>query len=559
MLIQITVSYIYFSETVNKKTETNFRQIISQTNKGIDATLYSYEKMTQNIIASEVIQNNLKQLLRCEKNNEVVSQIVQDELSTITLSEELISSIQIIPKDHQTINYVFSSNYVDYTLLDATCYESIKSKYWYKRVIESYGEIFWLSEVLIPRVDQIGMERRVFSSIRKINDLDTGKELAILIVNLDERKIHHVMEGLQLGDSSKVYLIDEDQMIISTTDRGLIGSKFDLSDYNLSQYNILREKSLETNWEIVALVPKEEYQREMTVFNRMFIYLGLTAIIAIAIASMFISKGVTKPIIQLIHGMNKVKKGKFDVAIAVETDDEIGQLANHFNVMTKELEFFVKKAYIQELNRREVELKAVQAQLNPHFLYNTLDTIYWKLVLSDNEEIADLVVSLSEILRYSINSDQEFVSVEEDMQQIDNYLQIQKSRFEEQIEFKMQVAPDIVNYKIPKLIIQPLVENAIIHGFKNFNQKGLIEVKGYKLNKELIFEVVDNGIGMSEDTIHNLLKRDASEDKASGYGLDVVNKRIKILYGEDFGIHINSILGKGTRMIVRLDLYVHRG
>lgn len=558
LLIQLSVSYFFFGDAVIQKTIANFQQIITQTNKGIDATLYSYEKMTQNVIVSDAIQENLRAIQSGEVSYESASQSIQDALSVITLSEESINSIQIIPKDKKTINYIFSSNYVDFMLLNSTSYESIKETVWYDAVKDTKGQIVWLSEILRPKIKKYGMQTRVFSAFRKINDLDTGQELAYLLVNVDERKIHHVMKDLQLGDNSQVYLVDENKRIISNKDTELIGNYFDIESVDLTKYIIVRDKSEETNWEIISVIPKDEYKRELRTFNTMFIYLALIAILAITVLSYSISKGVTAPINVLIKGMDKVKRGKFDTIIEVKQENELGELADHFNKMAQELNFFVKKVYVQELNRREVELKAVQAQLNPHFLYNTLDTIYWKLVLDGNEKVGDLVVSLSEILRYSINSDTEFVSVEEDAQQINNYLQIQKSRFEDQIQFEVDIDPDILNYKIPKLIIQPLVENAIIHGFKNFDQKGHVTVLGYKDQNALFFEVIDDGVGMSEETIQCVLSKAPNQKEKSGFGIDVVNKRIKILYGDDYGIHIKSNINEGTRMTVKLDLYIHR-
>jgi two-component system sensor histidine kinase YesM len=308
------------------------------------------------------------------------------------------------------------SNYADY--------DANKKLPWFNKVKNSTGEVIWGKTMPINKVMIGNIETYVFSAIRKINDINTGKELGIVIVNIDAKHLKNIIDEIELGENGDIYLIDNENTIVYFKNQDLIGEKLDI-DYDKDNI-VVSDISLKSNWKLIGIVPKNSYRKEIEQFNRIFLCFSIIAILTIIIFYVIISKSIESPINNLIDAMKQVQKGNLNVNIIKKQKNEIGILANHFEEMIDELKYFIDKVYKQEIINREAEIRALHAQLNLHFLYNTLDTIYWILIIKEEEEIGDLVVALANILRYSISRGEEFVTIKEDIEQLRNYLYIQK-------------------------------------------------------------------------------------------------------------------------------------
>lgn len=543
LLIQVGISYFFLYDIIERKTTDNYKQTILQANRRIDESLSSYEKTTRNIISNNIIQDSLRNIDVYELSD--INLKIKQELAKITISDENINSIHIVPKHHKTISYIFMSNYADY--------DANKKLPWFNKLEKTTGEVIWANTIPINKVMIGNIETYVFSAIRKINDINTGKELGIVIVNIDAKHLKKIIDEIELGHDGKIYLIDKDNTIVYYKNQDLIGEKLGIDN---SQDNIVvSDISLKTNWKLTGIVPKYVYRKEIEHFNKIFLYFTIIAILTIIIFSIIISKSIETPINNLIDAMKQVQKGNLNVNIAKKQKNEIGELANHFEEMIDELKYFIDKVYKQEIINREAEIKALHAQLNPHFLYNTLDTIYWMLIIKEEEEIGNLVVALSDILRYSISRGEEFVSIKEDVFQLNNYLHIQKTRFEDKLIVSIDISSNVENHMIPKLLLQPLVENSINHGFKKMKFKGNINIKGYIYNNEIIFEVIDNGIGMSANKIEDIFNGNLGRDNNhTGLGIKAVDERIKIIYGCQYGLNISSVPNEYTHVKVTLPI-----
>lgn len=545
LLLQVGISYFFFTDMIEKKTTAYFQQTITQANSRIDASLYSYEKMTRTIIANEVIQESLRDLLKGNISQPVANKKIKEELAKITISEVNINSIQIIPKNKKTINYIFVSHYLDY--------EAVREMPWYQEVKESSGQLLWLPSSKLANA-MIGKNNSyAFSAVRKINSLDTGDELAIMMLNIDESHLRDSIKEVKLGEQGQVYLLSRNDGIISFTDETYIGHSIKEVDINPTEDMMITDISDYTGWKLAGIVPRSEYKSQIKQLHIIFLPFSLVAIFIIILFAIAISKSIVKPITAIISAMKEVQKGNLKVHIKHKQRNELGILTDYFNQTVEEIQFFINKVYKQEISRQEAELKAIQAQLNPHFLYNTLDTIYWMLILKEEEEIGDLVVALADILRYCISNGKEFVTVEEDLSQLENYLTIQKTRFNEKLHYEFDLDPNLMNIEIPKLLLQPLVENSIYHGFCKMRREGKIMIKGYSEAEEIFFKVEDNGYGMSKEKIEAIFNGACKSDKKhTGLGLKAVHNRIALLYGEEYGIEIHSIENQGTTMIVKL-------
>ncbi|WMC94255.1 sensor histidine kinase [Kineothrix sp. MB12-C1] len=282
----------------------------------------------------------------------------------------------------------------------------------------------------------------------------------------------------------------------------------------------------------------------------------IVVIIGAVIVGFAISRSVVDPIVELCKTTEEVARGNFDVRVEVNSSDETAILAESFNRMISEMGELVEGIKQEQLNLRDAELKLLQAQINPHFLYNTLDTIMWMAEAGQKEEVVDLVSSLSGFFRTTLSKGRDFISVGEEVSHIQSYLEIQKFRYRDIMDYEIDIPIHMHRYPILKLTLQPLVENALYHGIKNKRGKGTIKVSGECKDDMLIFTIRDDGIGMTKEQLmelHSNIKKEQGDDEiAAGFGLANVNERIRLNYGKEYGLIFSSIYGQGTSVSVTI-------
>lgn len=319
----------------------------------------------------------------------------------------------------------------------------------------------------------------------------------------------------------------------------LVHTQIDIDDWQLKTWS---EKTA------ARIVTKEFWVEMITIF--------LVLILLIILLSVIISKQVTKPIKEIQKVARQYSLGAFDAKVSVHGKDEIAELGNVLNNMSSQLLELISSVTEKERQSNYLELQTLIYQINPHFLYNTLDSINMLARKNDDIQVALMVTNLSRLFRLSLNRGRDVITVREEMMQVTYYLKIQKFRFEEQLDWNINFDDEILEYRMLKFIMQPLVENAIYHGIKSKNEYGKLTIRGYKDKNMLIFVIKDTGKGMDEDTLTKLYqrinekKRDEKENR--GYGIWNVNQRIKLYYGEQYGLQIDSIVDKGTSIYIKI-------
>lgn len=287
-----------------------------------------------------------------------------------------------------------------------------------------------------------------------------------------------------------------------------------------------------------------------------FMVCGMVSVLAILVAGAMTiraTRSITAPIRELCDMTEKVAEGDFSVRTRQADMDEIAVLSQSFNEMTKEIGTLVEDIKQKQVNLHLTETKLLQAQINPHFLYNTLDTIVWLAEEHKTDEVVNMVTALSSFFRTTLSKGKDFITVEEEESHIRSYLEIQQFRYQDILDYSIEIDEELRDFVLPKLTLQPLVENALYHGIKNKRGKGMIRISGTRHGERIIFKVHDNGKGMTEEKLRELrnnMRKEKPDNNVNSFGVINVNQRIRHYYGEEYGLSYVSRQDEGTEVTV---------
>ena len=290
---------------------------------------------------------------------------------------------------------------------------------------------------------------------------------------------------------------------------------------------------------------------------RVIIFVLIAIIVVIFVLSRRLSRGITEPITELVSMTEKFAGGDFSVSYHPDRDDEMKTLAESFNSMVKEIETLVDDIHREQENAKDAELRLLQEQINPHFLYNTLDAIIWMTEAGENQKAIQIIQELSSFFRISLSKGESEITIRNEREHVKNYLEIQRFRYQDILDYEIDIDEELLDFHIQKLTLQPIVENAIYHGIKNKRGGGKITVSGHPHynGKDIVFTVHDDGIGMNKeelDRLRALISGEVTSEDNSGFGMANVEKRIEMLYGSGYGMSVESVSGEGTTITVTI-------
>lgn len=389
-------------------------------------------------------------------------------------------------------------------------------------------------ETLRDPYEMIGELREEFTTLKDYTtEAESRMWLESLLRNIDtlEKRVDDILENVRIGGRYDENIQELDNNIYILTE---------LIQDNIQYYIYYQTKSMEAVTGNLNL----QIQRFLVVCGLLVFVL----VVAAVVITYLITAGLLRPVKVLYDATQKVSEGDLSARADVHSRDEIEILANGFNGMAENMQILVKKTKEDEQKMRQLDLRLLQEQINPHFLYNTLDTIVWLIECNKADEAVDMVVTLSNFFRLVLSKGKEIISLKEEQQHIRSYLEIQEMRYSDILEYDIQIDPELYGYQILKLTLQPLVENALYHGIKYKRAKGFIHIGARKDGQVLHLTVSDDGIGMDAQELKQLreeITRPCKETE-KGFGLANVNERIRMYFGADYGMRIESEKGKGT-------------
>ncbi len=421
-----------------------------------------------------------------------------------------------------------------YTLEGETMYSStnvyfnkknVLKELWYQKVQNTLGEMIWIDTYKDNlNHDVISASRKIYALTSEIYTV--GECIGYLLMSYNEQFLENIYGDYYTQEDHKFYIINDQGVIVSHKDKQLLNT----------------------------CLPKDIF-----IYN---IYVLLISCFIVILIALRFSSRLSKPLIHLQSEMKKVEKGDFSVSINTNGKDEVAELGKSFVKMVKRLQTLIQEMYnIQnskhqaELKQKEAEMAALQAQINPHFLYNTLETIRMVALVNQDRKAATMIKLLSNLFRYNIKKGSNMVCVREELEHVKTYLQLQKLRFNDKFDVILEFDEEILDYKIVKLILQPIVENAIYHGIEPKEEKGILFIRGYQENKLIKFVVEDNGVGIEKEKLDkiqsHLLYTELDGEKRS-IGLNNISDRIRLYFNIEEGVQIESKKGVGTKVILSM-------
>lgn len=566
MVILSSMGLLLYNATdkivVENSNETT-RKMIQQVNYDIDYYLNTVETTIESIRYSDAIADYFE--APTDRNRMRVAVF----MDSLLISREDIINIALIHPDGTLVTNdpegVVKTD-VDFTL-EPYYVEAIK------------GEGMQVSSSHVQNI-LLGQYQWVVSCSSGYNLERDGANDGVILVDLNFNLIEDMVSRIAIGDKGYIFIIDDNGEMVYHPKRELIYSgirtekieeilasesgelRVEVDGY-LTDY-IITDAPF-SSWKIIGKVFVEDINSYRESLQSYFFSLIAISLIIAVLLSFILASSILSPVNRLLEGIDTFQTGQLDVDVHVEVENELGLLTTSFNNMTKRIKALVEENKRSERNKRKSELEALQAQINPHFLYNTLDSIVWMGEANRTDEVVKMTSSLAKLFRISINKGQEYISLKQEIEHVESYLTIQKMRYGDKLNYEIDVDPQLLNERIIKILLQPIVENAIYHGIKQLPGEGLVQIRVYKeMNEDgskayMHIEIEDNGLGMDKATIGKLLRGEISSDtKGSGVGVYNVDQRIKLYYGDDYGMDIKSELFEGTIITLVLP-YGERG
>lgn len=547
-VMSISIMYITFN-IYNELLYRQSTQVLNLSSANVEEYLKRIEKLSYNIATSAEIQNCVYRIKYAESNyvKSNYSKKLSDQLTAFSFTENNIPSISFFDVHKDQLSRGSSPKDYKPDIRDEIIEKAIVAQG--KDIILPFSEEknTILVARMIRRVDKLSLEYMGIVVIKCNLDGEIGNyfievesnrpELAILCNNTFIYKDYSLNEDEQ---SNFIYKESSGYDI-----KYLHGKKFFIA-HNVSNY---------TGWTYISATPYDGIFRKVIivrtfVFVLFFLLFVLTLFIGVKLAWSF-----TKPLEQLTRKIKQVENGGFkiewDETVNYEAQDEISQLNKDFKIMINKIDTLIMENYVKQLLIKDTQLMALQAQINPHFLYNTLDSINWLAKVNQQNDISKMAEALGILMRSAISSDDRLVPLWEEVKLLQSYITIQKIRYEDRLDFRIDMDESIIECKVPKLILQPLVENAIQYGLGKMISTCVIQVQFLLKSDCFIICVQDNGPGIEPDTLRRIKNWDI-QPNGLGIGLKNIHERLKLVFGEKYGVEVFSETGTGTRVQINI-------
>lgn len=544
-----------FQKVYKEQADAYMADVTSISTSHLSGMIEQIDQLSVATLIDQTVQNNLNEINRKNKaaadgndsesiyaNETAISKQVRGSVFNI----KGIISLRIYPRDGEAI------------LIGTTNREYLEYPMTEEEIYDANGAALW----------GIAGEKNYLCLGRAILSVKDMQPIGYLVIVCKNEYLGDTLRLVPKKYSGRVYLLDDHDRIVASSDEDCAGKFYAGGETagDVMTDPITGEScyyyvgpALQNNWRMVATVSQKQLRQGIWASILQTAGLLAAAIVISAFLTLAAVKKLMEPTKRLLEGMSAFGKGQIDARVKISSRDEIGQIGEAYNQMADNVQNLMEKVYSLELSNKQAEIDYLKMQINPHFLYNSLDTISWLGFTSGNEKISDISVSLAKLLRASINR-ADMVTVSEEMELIDSYLLIQGYRFEDKIQIEKEIQEEVLAYYMPSFLLQPLIENSIIHGLEGQTEKGRLYIKIGKCEDgdKLYFVIGDDGQGIEKSKLEELKEQFEKERIGNSIGMVNVYRRLMLLYGEACQFRIESELGKGTEISFYIPIMTER-
>lgn len=514
------------NQALHRQRENAHQEILCQEADHINYKLESYLYILNHIAANNAVENALT------RDYETSIQMYLAYRDTI---DPQLETVRVLLKELNSIGFYSNAGiYMHGSILRPL--KEGEECIWYDKTLNSYQPQFTFSE----NQKKLYVTRRVYiSSAQYINllvmDIDVEKTFGSIAAMYDEAYAFVILDS----EGNSIYEYEHQMDLLKEKDKTDLEKSCTVQEYPIES----------ARWTAVLYMPDLSVDSE--VFN-----IAKTVLVLIVFSTalgFFLSSNlariIVRPVNALVENMQQVQRGKYELTVENTQKDEIGQLIGAFKSMVERLNYLVNEVLRAKIAKQKYELRILQAQINPHFLYNALSLISSKAILSGQDEISRLAQLLSTFYRTMLNRGRQTVTIAEELNNVRSYVEIQQIMHSDSFEAVYEIEEGLLEYMIPNMLLQPLAENAILHGldYKESPGKGILTISAYEDEDDIVFKVMDNGSGMTPEQCESILHAESR-----GYGVKNVNQRIQLYYGETYGITYHSVLGRGSYALMRI-------
>lgn len=532
--IPIIIIYSVAAAIFNERTELNLKNIYTSDIRSIARIAENYFSESLDLTMYPLLENNLYKFFQTPADNEQFSQITENATTVLTSSPYVFGGIRgVIMLRNDGIQIATHSNYISNSSI--TDYEREQADL-------LNGECFWEF--------QKNHSISLFTITRRIKSKSNlNMPLGYVQTSVSSHELINTIQNAVIEKNSIYFILDETNQVILSTDKqydytGLL-QKYDFKTLSLlaskqtcttldGDHFISAQKIGNTPYIIASIINPDVFTATKATLINILTGISVFTVFFFLLLAFIFSRHIVRPLQELGNKMQSISDENFSVRAQVEGNNEITMLAGQFNKMGERLEYLYRQVYMRELELKKSQLMALQSQVNPHFLYNTMDTIYWMSEMGNTQDISRIVSSMSKLLRLTfVPDDNDTVSLSEELSHLTYYMEIQKIRYGDSIEFDLQCPEDFGSLLVLRLLLQPLVENALVHGLKE-HPREKITVRIYRQETFLIYRIMNNGTPLDLPLIQGLLTAKTTERK--GFAIRNIDKRLKLKYGDDYGL-----------------------
>ena len=532
MLVVVLVSSSLMSDILRDREEQNLNTYLRQATYSVDSELVTYNNLTNYITFNEVIANVL----------------VENYDNSYDLYEQIVGVIK--PQLDMVIYFGDAVN-------RATLYVDVQGKKFDEMIIplsEISREDWYLT--VCKDVEPhwyIDKDKKEAFCVRRSAMLKKNGVLGLFYVSVDYDKL---FEGLthNIGRNYGIIVVDDKENVIYE------GYNFEnkYKEYKItyeqlkglpeeSEYKVFAQDLEQANWKMYLYKPDVSIVSDTRPITFLATVVVIVGVITLILGMIWVGKFITSRLAYLRKGMVATEKGDFSLRLEENYNDEIGELIRGYNTLLEKIQTLITEVYESEITQKKYEMKALQNQINPHFLYNTLSLINWKAIENGNKDISEITLAMSHFYRTSLNKGKNVLPIADEIKNVKSYIAVQLFMHDYEFDVEYDIDEEIMQYESLNLILQPIVENAIEHGIEVMedDKRGLIKIKGWIEGGNIYISVTDNGVGMDEEKAASIITQ-----HSKGYGMRNVNERIHLFYGENYGLKVNSEINKGTTITV---------